>query len=75
MMKTMTMREFYRSPGLAQSLQPGQSVMVTDHGKPSLLVTKTGKRPRRTVEQLKAEAVGAPGGKKYDIVKVLAKLR
>jgi hypothetical protein len=55
-MKTLTTREFYHSPGLAKSLKPGQSFIVTDNGKPSLIVTKAGKRPRKTREDLDREA-------------------
>ncbi len=55
-MKTLTMREFFHSPGLARSLKPGQSFLVTDNGKPSLIVTKAGKRPRKTREDLEREA-------------------
>lgn len=55
-MKTLTTREFFHSPGLAKSLKPGQSFIVTDNGKPSLIVTKAGKRPRKTREDLNREA-------------------
>lgn len=56
-MKTMTTREFFHSPALAKSLRPGQSMVVTDNGKPSLTVTKAGKRPHRTREDLEREAL------------------
>ena len=55
-MKTLTTREFFHSPALAKSLRPGQSMVITDNGKPSLTVTKAGKRPRRTREDLEREA-------------------
>jgi hypothetical protein len=55
-MKTITTREFFHSPGLTKSLHPGQSLVVTDKGKASLLVTKAGKRPRRTRANLEALA-------------------
>jgi len=54
-MKTLTTREFFHSPGLVKSLQPGQSLVVTDDGKPAVTVTKAGQRPRRTREQLERE--------------------
>ena len=55
-MKTMTTREFFHSPGLVKSLRPGQSMIVTDNGKPAMTVTKAGQRPRRTREELEREA-------------------
>jgi hypothetical protein len=55
-MKTLTTREFFHSPGLAKALQPGQSFLVTDKGKPSFTVTKAGQPPRRTREDLEREA-------------------
>jgi antitoxin (DNA-binding transcriptional repressor) of toxin-antitoxin stability system len=55
-MKTLTTREFFHSPGLVKSLRPGQSVVVTDSGKPSLTVTKAGQRPRKTRADLEREA-------------------
>ncbi len=55
-MKTLTTREFFHSPGLAKSLRPGQSLIVTDNGKPAMTVTKAGQRPRRTREDLEREA-------------------
>lgn len=55
-MKTMTTREFFHSPALAKSLRPGQSLMVTDNGKPNLIVTKAGSRPVKTAEDMRQEA-------------------
>ena len=55
-MKTLTTREFFHSPGLVKSLRPGQSLVVTDNGKPALTVTKAGQRPRRSREDLEREA-------------------
>ncbi len=54
--KTLTTREFFHSPGIVKGLRAGQSVLVTDNGKPALLVTKPGKRLRKTRAQLKQEA-------------------
>ena len=56
-MKTMTTREFFHTPGLIKTLRPGQSVVVTDNGKPSLVVTKPGRRPRKTLADLEREAL------------------
>jgi len=55
-MKTLTSREFFHSPSLVKSLHPGQSFGVTDNGKASFIVTKAGKLPRRTKEDLEQRA-------------------
>jgi antitoxin (DNA-binding transcriptional repressor) of toxin-antitoxin stability system len=55
-MKTLTTREFFHSPGLVKALRSGQSIVVTDNGKPALVVTKAGKRPRKTRAELEREA-------------------
>jgi len=55
-MKTVTTREFIHTPGLVKCLRPGQSLLVTDNGKPSFTVTKAGKRKHRTLEDLEREA-------------------
>lgn len=55
-MKTITTREFFHSPGLVSSLHAGQSLVVTDNGKPNFVVTKAGNRPRKTLADLNREA-------------------
>ncbi len=55
-MKTITTREFFHSPGLVKALRPGQSIIVTDNGRPALKVTKAGQRPRKTRADLEREA-------------------
>ncbi len=55
-MKTVTTREFFHSPGLIKSLGPGSSLIVTDKGQPAFVVTKAGKRPTKTTEDLRREA-------------------
>ena len=76
-MKTLTMEKFFDSPGLAQSLLPGQSLLVTSDGKPELIVTKTGQRPRKTAQQMRREARALlkKPGKKVDTVALLRELR
>ncbi len=76
-MKTLTMREFFHSPSLVRSLQPGQALIVTAHGKPDLLVTKAGRRRKRTAVALQKEAKAllSKPGKKVDTVALLRKLR
>jgi antitoxin (DNA-binding transcriptional repressor) of toxin-antitoxin stability system len=55
-MKTLTVGEFFRSPGIIKTLRPGQSVVVTEDGRPALTVTKAGQRPRKTRADLEREA-------------------
>ncbi len=77
-MKTLTMREFFHSPGLARSLHPGQTMVVTSNGKPDLFVTKAGSRKPRTAKDWQREAkalLSKPTGRKFDSVALLRKLR
>lgn len=71
------MKEFFDSPALAKSIQPGQSVVVTAAGKPELIVTKAIRRPRKTALQLRREARAllSKPGKKVDTVALLRELR
>jgi hypothetical protein len=55
-MKTITTREFFHTPGLVKSLQPGQSLLVTDNGTPAFTVTKAGTRRLKTRADLQREA-------------------
>ncbi len=55
-MKTVTAREFFHWPSTVKALRPGQSLAVTDNGEPSFVVTKAGKRPRRSLADLEHEA-------------------
>ena len=76
-MKTLTMNQFFESPSLAKSLEPGQSLMVTAAGKPELIVTKAARRPNTTALQLRREAKAllSKPGKKVDTVVLLRELR
>ena len=76
-MKTLTMEKIFDSPGLAQSLLPGQSLLVTSDGKPELIVTKAGQRPRKTAQQMRREARSLlkKPGKKVDTGALLRELR
>ncbi len=76
-MKTLTTREFFHSPGLVKALRAGQSIVVTDNGKPALLVSKAGKRPRRTRAQLEREArqVSARTRPKVDFAKAIREIK
>ncbi len=75
--KTLTTREFYHSPGLLKSLRPGESVVVTDNGKPTLTVVKAGKRPRKTRQDLEREAqeICPAGGPKVNFTAALKELK
>jgi hypothetical protein len=78
-MKTLTLREFFHSPSLVRSLQPGQSMLVTSQGKPELIVTKASQRPKKTAQQWQEEArallTSKPRGRKIDTVAILRELR
>ena len=76
-MKTLTIEKFLHSPSLAQTLQPGQSLLVTANGKPELIVTKTRKRPRKTAAELRREAreLLTKPGRKVATVALVRKLR
>jgi antitoxin (DNA-binding transcriptional repressor) of toxin-antitoxin stability system len=75
--KTVTKREFYRTPALVRSLQAGQSVLVTDQGESSFLVVKPGRPPHKTTAELVAEAERLLPGRRRQVnaVKLLRNLR
>jgi hypothetical protein len=60
--KTITTREFFHAPSLVKSLQPGQSLVVTDKGTPAFIVTRAGKRRTKTRADLEREAAGISPG-------------
>jgi antitoxin (DNA-binding transcriptional repressor) of toxin-antitoxin stability system len=76
-MKTVTTREFIHAPGLVRSLRPGQSLLVTDNGKPSFTVTKAGERKFKTGEDLEREAreICPDRGKKVNFTAMLRELK
>jgi hypothetical protein len=55
-MKTISTREFFHAPALVKNLPPGQSLLVTDNGNPNFTVTKAGRRPLKTADDLRREA-------------------
>lgn len=55
-MKTLTTREFFKSPSIIKALRPGQSILVTEDGRHALTVTKANERPRKTRADLEREA-------------------
>lgn len=76
-MKSLTMREFFHSPSLVKSLHAGQSLVVTSRGKPDIVVTKAGRRQKRTAEELRQEARAllSKPGKKVNTAELIRKLR
>ena len=76
-MKTLTTREFYHAPALARSLRPGQSLLVTDKGKPNLIVTKAGKRGVKTRADLVRDAsqISPKSGPKVDFTAAMRELK
>lgn len=73
----MTTREFFHAPGLVKSLRPGQSILVTDNGQPNFLVTKAGKRPRKSVQDLEREAreICPAKGPKVNFTEMIKRLK
>jgi hypothetical protein len=55
-MKTISTREFFHAASLVKNLRPGQSLLVTDNGNPNFTVTKAGRRPVKTADDLRREA-------------------
>ena len=76
-MKTVTKREFYRTPALVRSLKAGQSVLVTDQGETSFLAVKPGRPPHKSTAELAAEAeLLLPGRRRrVNATKLLRNLR
>ena len=76
-MKTFTSREFFESPSIAETLQVGETVEVTDDGKAGLLVTKFVKPPPKTREQLEREAlqVSRRKGPKINFTEAIRELK
>ncbi len=74
--KTITTREFFRSVTTVEMLNPGQSLAVTQRGKPFFTVTRVGKRPRLSREDLDRRAVKLSGrGGKLNVVRGIIQLR
>ncbi len=76
-MKTITTREFFHAPSLVKSLQPGQSLMVTDKAAPAFTVTRVGKRPVKTRSDLEREAaeICPEAGTKVNFTAAIRKMK
>jgi hypothetical protein len=73
-MKTVTVREFYHNAGLVDGLAEGKQLLVTAHGKPKFVVSKTS-RPRMSRSLAEKRAVGDPTGPGFDGTAFLASLK
>jgi antitoxin (DNA-binding transcriptional repressor) of toxin-antitoxin stability system len=75
-MKTVSVRDFYHTPGLVRGLQPGESLTVTKAGKPDFIVTKTAS-PRRKlpVAKWREERDSIKVLKPFNVKEVLDDLR
>ena len=76
-MKTFTSHEFFQSPAIAETLEVGETIHVTDDGKTGLLVTKFVKPPPKTREQLEREAeqVSRREGPKINFTEAIRELK
>lgn len=76
-MKTVTTREFYHTPALVNTLFAGQSLVVTDKGQAKFIVTKAGRRPRKTRADLEREAreICPVAGPKVNFSRVLTEMK
>ena len=76
-MKTISTREFFHAPALVKSLQPGQSLIVTDNGNPNFTVTKAGTRSVKTAADLHRQAKEIFPGKrpKVNFTQAIRKLK
>jgi antitoxin (DNA-binding transcriptional repressor) of toxin-antitoxin stability system len=73
-MKTVTVREFYHSAGLVDSLAEGKQLVVTANGKPKFVVSKS-PRPKMSRALAEKRAIGDPNGPSFDGAAFLASLK
>jgi len=73
-MKTITAKEFFHTPSMLRRSYPGQTLVVTDNGKPSVTVSKVGRRPRLSRAELAKRAIDTKSGKKFDFVAARRKI-
>jgi antitoxin (DNA-binding transcriptional repressor) of toxin-antitoxin stability system len=76
-MKTVTTREFFHAPSLIKSLQPGQSMVVTDKGNPAFTVTRSSKRRTKSRADLEREAaeISSDEGPKVNFTSAIAEMK
>ena len=75
-MKVVSQREFFRTPALVNSLQPGEGLAVLKDGETSFLAMKPGPRPQHSTQDLIRLAQAVPGKRRtFDGVAILKDLR
>ena len=77
-MKTVTVRKFFHTPSLVNSLRASETLVVTKNGREHFTVTKRGVAPRKTAEQFRAQhrRLQKLGVKKdFDSMELLNELR
>ncbi len=73
-MKNVSVREFYHNARLVDGLPEGKQLVVTAHGRPKFVVSKSSKA-RMTRALAEARSVGKPGASKFDGASFLASLK
>lgn len=75
-MKVVSQREFFRTPALVNSLQPGESLAVLKDGETSFVALKPGPRPQHSTQDLVRLAQAVRGRRRsFDGVAILKELR
>jgi hypothetical protein len=75
-MKTVSQRDFFRTPALVNSLSPGDALAVLKDGQTSFLALKPGTRPKHSTQDLIRLAESVPGPRRpFDGVALLRELR
>lgn len=73
-MKTVTVREFYHNAGLVDGLAEGKQLVVTAHGKPKFVVSKS-PRPKMSRALAEKRAVGDSRARNFNGTAFLASLK
>jgi hypothetical protein len=75
-MRVVSQREFFRTPALVNSLQPGEALAVLKHREPSFLALKPRPGPQHSTQELIQLAQAVRGKRRsFDGVSVLKNLR
>lgn len=75
-MKVVSQREFFRTPALVNSLQPGEGLAVLKGDATSFVAVKPGLRPQHTTKDLLRLAQSVRGRRRtFDSVSILKELR
>jgi len=74
--KVVSQREFFRTPALVNSLQPGEGLAVLKDGETSFVALKPGPRPQHSTKDLVRLAQAVRGRRRsFDGVAILKELR